>query len=39
MRVALVGLLLIGAVSVRAQDVGFANAWPELTPHLSLIHI
>ena len=24
---------LAGAASVRAQDVGFANAWPELTPH------
>src|SRR5262245_35320126 len=32
MRFWIVGLLLIGGVSVRAQDVGFANAWPELTP-------
>ena len=28
-----VGLLLIGGVSLCAQDVGFANAWPELTAH------
>jgi aspartyl aminopeptidase len=27
----LVGLCLLAAVTVRAQDVGFANAWPELT--------
>jgi aspartyl aminopeptidase len=32
-RFIVIGALLIGAVSVRAQDVGFANAWPELTPH------
>src|SRR5262245_13281923 len=32
-RLTVVGLLLIGAVSLRAQDVGFANAWPELSVH------
>src|SRR5262249_50798651 len=31
-RFTIVGLLLVGSVSLRAQDVGFANAWPELTP-------
>src|SRR5262245_21316161 len=31
-RFSLVGLFLIGGVSLRAQDVGFANAWPELAP-------
>lgn len=28
-----IGLLLIGGASLRAQDVGFANAWPELSAH------
>lgn len=31
-RFILIGLLVIAARSVSAQDVGFANAWPELTP-------
>jgi aspartyl aminopeptidase len=31
--VIVIGLVLIGARILRAQDVGFANAWPELTPH------
>src|SRR5262245_2047479 len=29
-RFTLAGLLIVGGVSLRAQDVGFANAWPEL---------
>jgi len=31
-RFAVVGLFLIGGVALRAQDVGFVNAWPELAP-------
>src|SRR5262245_31061893 len=29
---AIAGVWLIAAAAVGAQDVGFANAWPELTP-------
>ena len=33
MRLSVVAVLLIGGASVRAQDVGFTNAWPGLDAH------